>query len=709
MALDPYAPCPCGNGQKIKFCCSADIINELDKVLRAVEGDQRAAAVDQLNRLLQARPDNPALLAIKGSVQLSLNDFDNAEQTIAHFLAVDPKNPTALSQGAAISALRGNTRQAIERLQIALEESNGKINRQVHEVIHIIGDVLLSQGDILGAYGHTMLYASTADPRDEEAPRTLARIRLSSQLPLFLRQERFVEAAPDDAPWKAKFDEAFALAGKACWLKSCEQFIAMTERVPNEPKIIRNIAVLRGYLGDSSGATLWWRKYASLEAVPFEERIEAEALVQMLDSNLQRDQIDVVQAIYNLHDVDRAMERLLSDKRLVVENREAYLQELEENEVPPKAVFTLLDRPLPATGVDIKLEDLPQSVAEVLVYGRTTDRAPLVQLTSERTQYYAAAQQSLAEILGDSADAPTENILGQVPEDVVAMRVSLYPPRDIPREHFLALVEQAKRRVITEVWPNLKNRFLDGHTPAEVAGNLNYRVRLLATILQMEFNNGGKADFSFNDLRTQLGLPVLEAIDPATVDIMRLPAWRLSRLTIDKLTDEQLMAAFQRAVYYLDPPSLASFGEALLSRTSIHDKIDPREIYELLIRFGTSPQQSVEYALRAQEYAKTQRESPARFMLMELQARIALGDARNIQRLIEVLSTTYRNEPGIAQALMQIMVQLGIVTPDGRMRQQPGAEAAMLGGEPAGAGGLWTPGDPVAKPAEKKSSLWLPD
>lgn len=709
MALDPYAPCPCGNGQKIKFCCSADIIGDLDKVLRSIEGDQRAAALDQLNRLLTARPDNPALLAIKGSVQLSISDFDGAEQTIQHFLIVDPKNPTALGQGAAIAALRGNTRSAVERLQAALESSNGSINRQVHETIHIIGDVLLAQGDILGAYGHTMLYASTADPRDENAPRALARIRLSPQLPLFLRQERFVEPAPEGAAWKAKFDEAMGWTGKACWLKACELFIALAERVPNEPTIIRNIAVLRGYLGDTSGAMLWWRKYASLEAVPLEDRVEAEALAQILDQNVQRDKLDVVQVVYNLHDVDRAMERLLADKRLAAESRETYLQELEENEVPPKAVFTLLDRPLPASANDLQLDDMPKSVAEVLVYGRQTDREPYVQMTTERTAEFDAAKQALIQVLGDTAKEPTENVLGEVAEETVALRVSLYPPRDIQREHYMTLAEQAKHRVIFDVWPNIKNRFLDNHKPVDVAGNLNYRVRLLATIFQLEQNNAMQASVDFNILRSKLGQPTLDPIDPANGDLMRLPAWRLPRVEVEKLSDDQLMAAFQRAAYYLDPTLLAKFGEPLLAKTSLHDKIDPYEVYELLIRFSPDAEVSADYALKAQEYARTQKESPARFMLMELQSRIALGDAKATQRLIEILSTTYRNEPGVSQALMQIMVQLGVITPDGRMRG--GAPGGGLGGEPAAASsGLWTPGDPVSKPAtESKSGLWIPE
>lgn len=711
MALDPYAPCPCGNGQKIKFCCSADLTHELDKILRAIEGEQRAAALDQLNRLLTTRPDNPALLAIKGSVLLSMSDFDNAQKTIDHFLVVDPKNPTALAQGAAVSALRGNTRQAVERLQAALEESDGKLNQQVHNVIHIVSDVLLATGDILGAYGHAMLYASTASREDEEAANALARIRLSPQLPLLLRQERFLEQAPESAAWKPKFDAAMALAAKACWLKSCEQFIALAERVPNEPVIIRNIAVLRGYLGDTSGATLWWRKYASLEQVPLEERVEAEALAQMLDANLPRQTIDVVQTSFVINDVDRAMERLLADKRLVAENRDQYLQQLEENEVPPKAIFTVLDRTMPATGVGITLGDMPKSIGDALVYGRRTDREPRIELTCERTANLDKAKETLTQVLGDTVVSTEEEVVGQAPEEAVTLRIALYPPRDTPRELYLSLVEEGKAQVISETWPNAKNRFIDGHTPTSVAANPAYRIRLLAAIFQMEEQNGGKSEFDFNRLRSQLGLPTLEKIDPSGVDMMKLPVWRFSRVDVEKLSDEQLLTIFQRAVFYMAGDSIEPMGEALLARPSTHSTIDPHELYELLVRFASRPDRAAHYAVLAQEMEKTHGHSPARFMLMELQARLMMGDGPTAKRLIDTLSTVYRNEPGVTQSLMMMLQQMGIIPQQGGMRGPGGPPAAMLGAEPAAApaGGIWTPGAPEAPAAEKKSGLWLPD
>jgi hypothetical protein len=229
----------------------------------------------------------------------------------------------------------------------------------------------------------------------------------------------------------------------------------------------------------------------------------------------------------------------------------------------------------------------------------------------------------------------------------------------------------------------------------------------------LEEANSTDKDFDFNDLRRQLGLPTLELIDPTTTSIDTLPIWRLSRLDIAKLTDGQLDTALQRSQFYFERPLMVTFGEALLARPSSKELANLGQLYTMLIRVHHDAQRALEICLQAQEYAKSKSASPAQFMLMELQIRLTVGDGRGAQRLIEVLSTQYRREPGVAQALTQILVQLGVLTPDGKMRAPAAGAAprtAPVGTEPAATtAGVWTPGDPVSAPAEKKSSLWLPD
>ena len=44
MPIEPYDTCPCGSGEKIKFCCGVDVLTELESISRSMEGSQFAAA-----------------------------------------------------------------------------------------------------------------------------------------------------------------------------------------------------------------------------------------------------------------------------------------------------------------------------------------------------------------------------------------------------------------------------------------------------------------------------------------------------------------------------------------------------------------------------------------------------------------------------------------------------------------------------------------
>ena len=115
MSLDPYQLCPCGSGDKVKFCYSKDIVPELEKILRAIEGDQRVAALDQIEKLVAEKGPRQALLALKADLQLSLGGVEAAEETIAAFQKASPYNPVALALSAIVAASKSDV-PSIHRL-----------------------------------------------------------------------------------------------------------------------------------------------------------------------------------------------------------------------------------------------------------------------------------------------------------------------------------------------------------------------------------------------------------------------------------------------------------------------------------------------------------------------------------------------------------------------------------------------------------------
>jgi hypothetical protein len=100
--------------------------------------------------------------------------------------------------------------------------------------------------------------------------------------------------------------------------------------------------------------------------------------------------------------------------------------------------------------------------------------------------------------------------------------------------------------------------------------------------------------------------------------------------------------------------------------------------------------------------------SPAPWYLLELQVHLSHYEPHEANRVIKLLSR-HSQEPGIQQALYQVLVRYGIISPDGRPRDVPAGgepmqeEPAMAG--PAKPAELWTPESGAQK---QESKLWLP-
>src|SRR5688572_12461427 len=207
MAIDPYAPCPCGSGKKLKFCCH-DLAADIEKVSKLVESEQPHAALKHVSHLLEKSPDRASLLDIRAMLELSLHDFDAAEKTLEHFLKVAPENPSAHAQKAILAAGRGHAPEAVSHLQDALELTSDAMPQRVFEAIGAVGHALLVHGDLIAARAHLLLYAGVAPPGDDRAIELLLRLNLHSGLPLLLRDSLLLQEPPPGYAKKAEFEEA---------------------------------------------------------------------------------------------------------------------------------------------------------------------------------------------------------------------------------------------------------------------------------------------------------------------------------------------------------------------------------------------------------------------------------------------------------------------------------------------------------------------
>ncbi|RIK75071.1 MAG: hypothetical protein DCC67_15770, partial [Planctomycetota bacterium] len=416
MAVDPYAPCPCGSGKKLKFCCS-DLVGDIEKITKLVDGDQPHAALKHVTQLLEKEPNRTSLLDIRAMLELSLEEFDAAEQTIARLLKVDPESPSAHAEAAILAAARKRTDEAVAKLQDALERSSNDMQERVFEAIGAVGHSLLIDGDVVAARAHLTLYASVAPAGDERALELLLQLNLQSGLPLLLRDnlrlqdppEKFAEAN------KTTFREGNRLAHGGLWRRAEAEYAKLLNEANPQPPVVYNLALVRGWLGDAEQFAAGLHRYARL-SVPWDDAVEAEALAQLTDPTVKEPQLATVRLEYSLSNEDTAAERLASDKR--IDRYELDPQSLDEDEVTrPRSTYLLLDRPIPAADADLGIDDVPNTLAFLSLYGKRTDRDAQLTVTTNRDQRFDEAKSLVREILGD--------VLGECSAEDVLVEKSL--------------------------------------------------------------------------------------------------------------------------------------------------------------------------------------------------------------------------------------------------------------------------------------------
>jgi tetratricopeptide (TPR) repeat protein len=712
MALDVYQQCPGGIDRKIKFCGCKDILGDLNDMAEAVNSGQRAAVLSRVNSLLETNGSRACLLALKGTVQSQAGDFTGLAKTTEEFLDKFPENPVAFGLSAIVAATTADSDTAIDHLQRALAGVVGGMHEIIYEAIGFVGHLLLQQGDLLAAQGHLILQSSFMPEEDSRAFESLIRLHASPQMPLLLKQNIALVDPPENASWKERGENAMTSAHHGAWVDAIAEFCALAEENSQEPALWKNIAVLHGRLGREQDAAKAWRAYASCEAVLEDDAVDAEALAQLLSAS-EEEMIHEVSQTYQITDAERALERLLSEK--YVAKMPVDLNQLaEEDSPPPKGAFWLLDRTMPATGKGLKLDDVPNVLGEMYLYGKETDRDARLEFVVEKTAEFETKTSALRDLLGElGGPVQDEETVGEVPAADAALRWRWRLPNDTPMEEQRALIEEKRRDINLNQWPETPISELDGKRPAEVAGDPAYRVRLLAAILLLELaGEQSRSRFDFNELRAKLGLPTRVDIEPDGVDIAELPFVGLHLVPPEKLSDDDLATAYQRALMAHATRAILRFGAEVVKRASLRGKFETADVYDAMARAAFSADEALEYTDKAREAAVAAGQSPAPHLLRELDLRLTLGEGEECSRLIYTLQTNHVNEPGVAQALHSLFVQMGMITPDGKlteaaMQHQRAQQAAVSGDQ--GTGELWTPDGATAPTEDKeKPSIWVP-
>jgi hypothetical protein len=242
-----------------------------------------------------------------------------------------------------------------------------------------------------------------------------------------------------------------------------------------------------------------------------------------------------------------------------------------------------------------------------------------------------------------------------------------------------------------------------------VAPEPAYRTRLLGAILVLETADREEGPFGiYNELRARLGLPVNEAIDLGDASASRLPLVRLSRLVVEKLSDEQLLDAYKAATLWNVRAALRPLVTEVVNRPGLDDKVDKAHAYGTLARLEDDGGRAISYVAQARVLAERAGASTARWDLEELRLHLEQHNGAEAARLFDHLQRSHLREPGVAEALAGLLMSMGIMRPDGSFVEAEEEEKSpiLVPGGAGAPGKLWTPGGD--QPAGEKRAIWTP-
>ncbi|MEX2188576.1 MAG: hypothetical protein WD875_17340 [Pirellulales bacterium] len=742
--MDAYTLCPGGCGKKIKFCCGAEVIADLEKIDRMIEGEQRRACLEHIAKMPAKFRDKPCVLAKQIHAELAAGDDDGYAATSRKLLAAHPDNPVALACVAPLEIREGRAREGVAMVQRAVSGYDNA-NQDIAAVLIVGGMVaaaneLLSTGHIWAARAHLRLVDQWMGPRENPGGQTLLSMDRDASIPLVWKDDPAAPPCPVDAAYGLDYGTACELSDDSNWLDALKTFESLAKSHPNEPCLWRAVAAQRAFLADDEGAAEAFRKAASLD-IPLDDAVELELYALALTAGekdevvssggerIDADGIDVLHVTFPVGDFDALLPRIQADKRFV--RLHGDLSSLAaEDRPPPRGAFRLLDRPqLDASavqgeaGASLQREQLPSVLGELLLYGRETDREARVELEARRPDF-AAARAILAEVSqggvsegGDSqggiGEPSEEKVLHQVGQTQVALSWRWHWPPGTPTDVDSRLTREEFRHRLLELWPLGNVRGGNGATYAEAARSNDPHLRrlVLAAILDLESNHRQPDDAPlFNELRTGLGLPAAVDVEPFRVDLDRISLLRLGRLPAQLMADNHLLMAFNLAAAERATMAMTRLGEAIVERSSIENDLKAR-VFLSLARGGVDARRCIEYLQQGRELDVASGKSPASWLLEELAVRLSHPEKpQDVEKLVERIMA-HRQEPGVAQQLMRLLAAFGIIDPS-TMYNQPQREPAFsVGGMELKPQLGAASGEAVAAgnaAEEKKSGLWLP-
>ncbi len=743
--VEPYAPCPCGSGEKFKWCCHK-VEDYAVRAQRLFDNGQIDASLIALDEGLRKNPDNAWLSLRKAIILARRNEFEPAKGLLRRVVQKRPNHVGAQAFLVRLVLLSEGASAGAGQLQQALGAVAAENRSTLWIAAEMVGGAMIEEDHLPAAIAHLVLAASLMpEDADSAVESTLRMIEANAGFSPWLRNPYELSPVPDgiDESKCHRFQEAIDWADEGRWAAAAARFDTLSAE--GTPESDRNLGLCRLWLGDDPGAVEALRRYTSwVGASP--DNVDLEALCQIIAPLADDEKVELLQWIWPVRDHDALMKALHDDPRARHDGRTP--MEPDDPDSFEVDLFILLDKPA-AEG-----QSVSDPTSLPIIEGRVLVGREIVALEAHDDGRLDRLAQRFKAIAGESiAPAhPRTKVLGESRRSALALRTEWLMPEGIGEDEMRRVERLERRRVLTQVWPETPMPYLGNRTPRQAAKDGDAALALRAALCQFEVGQEFfREDVDFTALRRELGIEPEPPIDPESVEIDQVHLARLHRVPAEKLDDDRLVALFIRSHRYLMPQAMEQAAQAMVHRPELMDREGGPARFTVFADLANlalsrqSREEAFTWVRRGRESDPDSRGANApRWDMLEVRMHARIDPPDQWVPLLAAVMERYRDSDAAGPVLASNLLDMGLL----QMQPHPDRPGEMLldsrplqavlsrygprittasgelgvsatrsglwtpGSETGAPGGLWTPGSsPSGNPdkgGEKPSKLFIP-
>jgi tetratricopeptide (TPR) repeat protein len=734
--VEPYSPCPCGSGQKYKWCCQK-VEAYAERAQRLLENGQHEAALIPLDEGLAKVPDSAWLLTRKAVTHLQLEQIDEAKGALRTLLAKHPENLTGVVLLTRLALETENLTAGLAQFQQGLSAARRDDRPRLASLAAFIGTACNRAGFPAAAIKHLDLAVRLGGDGEAHAARPLATLK-SSELSFWEKNPYRLSPPPDgvSAQFRESFDRALHWADEGLWSSAAAAFELLAAGSAAGAVADRNRGLCSLWIGDHDAAFAALRRYIHRSGLS-SDTIDLECLCQRIGKVPPRDLVDFVHLTWAVRKREELLAALRADKAVA----EAPKRPLDPDDAKSPEVerFLLLDRPRATVREGLKREEIPVILGEVLV---DNDNVVLEAHDDGRLDRLTDRFTTLAGVNIPPAH-PRTRVVRKEPRYHLALGWRWLVPDDTTDADQLRLHHEQMAFILAEVWPNTPHPFLRWRTPLQAARAGDSEISLRAAVRLLEFTPETDGDLvDWNGLRSKLGLKPEPELDPDQLNLETLHIARYGSIPLVRLDDERLIALYKLALEWGARGVVNRIARMMHERPSlmIKGQIDTVALYGGLAidaahdKDGAEAELWLERGRQAESSFKRSAHALA-WELLDVEVQMVLGEPDIwVPRVAQLLDKYQRNQEATSAIFLRL-VNLGVVqlardpknpeqvlldtrnlekliaTYGPRVTTAAGNLSSGGSGAPIWTPGstgepakIWTPGSPAARAPERESA-----